>query len=292
MASILPNGLGMAMRSGVCHADACQTSSSFSNLPCHVQQAVARLLAARELKSFHLTSRQCREAARTSLSVLNLQRHPSCPWEWETMPEFLKDTIDSFPFVVDLRAPGGWREVNLQEFLRAAHGRWPLTSLEVHTQAITTSMARTLSMYCPAVTKLHLFLDVPFQPVSHQAKRIASLAQLPTLTALTCESPLGPDAIRALSSLPRLRDLDLADAAITHEPGASLESLGTLSQLTSLKVSWAAGRTMTTAGPLEQLTNLQRLHIFIGAGRQNPLLANTGRPHLWMIILAGVQGRA
>ena len=270
----MPNGPTMTSRrqgNGVGHVDASdclvQSSSSFLGLPNHIQQAIARLLEARDRKSLHVVSRQCRDAARSSLIVLKLQHHPACPWEWESMPVSLMDIISIFPVVVDLRAPGGWRDIHLQEFLRAAQGRWPLISLEVHTQAATASLARTLSTHYPAITHLHLFLDLPFQPVSHQAKRIASLQQLPALTSLACECPLGPEAIQALSSLPHLRDLDLSPAAITHEPGASLEALGRLRQLTSLKVSWAAGRTMTTATSLEQLSNLACLHIFVGAGK-------------------------
>lgn len=240
-------------------------------------QTVAEKLDVRSLSSLHQACRAGRDAARAAVRVLPLDRHPLVPWEWQDLPQQLLDIVGSFPNIQQLHLPGGWRPTHLCQVLYSQQRRWSgVVCLEMHIATLSPNSGRALAAALPCLQHLRLFLHLPHQPVSRKTWRLGALRHLTSLRSLTCDAPLGADALATLQDLPHLQDLDLSPAPVTSEPASSLAALAALTSLTSLRFCWTAGRTLTSASPLESLTHLRSLHVFIGTGDAFPPCS--GRP--------------
>jgi hypothetical protein len=132
------------------------------------------------------------------------------------------------------------------------------------------------------VRELGLTLDLPWQRVRGQARRMAALRHLKCLARVECAAPLGPESLRALRAAAggRLRALQLDMAPRMHCPSSCLDELCRLDGLEELMVAYNAGRTLTHAAPLGALTNLRRLGIWIGSYHAAPPWSSRPLPDL------------
>ncbi|GBF99131.1 hypothetical protein Rsub_12023 [Raphidocelis subcapitata] len=157
-----------------------------------------------------------------------------------------------------------------------------LERVVLHFEALNDASARQLAASAPGLRELGLTLDLPWQRIRGQARRMAALRHLPCLERVECAAPLGPDALRALRGAVgrRLTGLALDVVPRQHCPGDCLEELCSLCGLTDLTVAYIAGRTLTHGAPLAALTNLRRLAIWVGSYHAAPPWSSRPLPDL------------